>query len=357
MTHLTNMDPHETYLLQQTLPNERLDRHLARLLPEVSRGTLRRLIDEGQIRVNDTQVKPTHAPRAGDVVTIHWPPPKALDLVPSDIPLEILYEDSDMLVINKAPDIPVHPAPGHADGTLVHALLHHCRGQLSGIGGVERPGIVHRLDLETSGCLVVAKNDLAHVRLAEQFQERTIEKIYHALVCGALEPPHGEIRANIARHPSHRKRMAIVNGGRDAYTSYQRLETFNVAAYVEIQIHTGRTHQIRVHFKHIGFPVLGDATYGATANRRYTERTGRKLGRQMLHARRLALKHPRTSALMEFVAPFPSDFEKELSTLRNDAAPLSEAAPIPKANANAKAAKAKAIGRSTRSKPSKDQGE
>jgi 23S rRNA pseudouridine1911/1915/1917 synthase len=350
MTHLTRMDPHETIHLEQTLPNERLDRHLARLLPEVSRGTLRRLIDEGQIRVNDAQVKPTHAPRAGDVVTIHWPAPTALDLVPADIPLEILFEDSDMLVINKAPDIPVHPAPGHADGTLVHALLHHCRGQLSGIGGVERPGIVHRLDLETSGCLVVAKNDLAHVRLAEQFQERTIEKIYHALVCGPLEPTRGEIRANIARHPSHRKRMAIVHGGREAYTSYQRLEAFGGAAYVEIQLHTGRTHQIRVHFKHIGFPVLGDATYGATANRRYTERTGRKPGRQMLHARRLALLHPRTSAFMEFVAPFPTDFERELATLRSEAAPPKEVVPVTKAKANANAGdKSKAKGSRSKS--------
>ncbi len=312
----------DSVVLAETLPRERLDRHLAALLPGVSRGALQRLFAEGRIRVNGQPVKPTSHPRAGDRVDLAWPPVRPSILVAEEIPLEVLFEDDDLLVINKPPELVVHPGAGHDAGTLVHALLHHCRGTLSGIGGEERPGIVHRLDLGTSGCLVVAKNDAAHVGLAGQFERREVEKTYHCLVCGDLQPPSGEIRANIARHPSHRKRMAVVDGGRAAWTSYRRLERLPAATYVEARLHTGRTHQIRVHFQHVGHPLVGDDTYGRAANRRFAEATGVEVGRQMLHARRLAFLHPRTGLFREFEAPLPADFQGVLDRLRRPPAAL-----------------------------------
>ena len=222
-----------------------------------------------------------------------------------------MFEDADLLVLNKPPGLVVHPAAGHEQHTLVNALLHHCAGQLSGIGGVARPGIVHRLDKETSGCLVVAKNDTAHTALAEQFAGRQVEKIYHAIVCGEIPRDHGEIRAAIARHPNHRKRMAVTDGrGREAWTSYRVLERLNAATLVEALLHTGRTHQIRVHFQHLGFPLVGDATYGNRQNKRLKEVTGYHAPRQMLHAQKLSFRHPRTNKKVTwrdaFSRPFPS---------------------------------------------------
>jgi 23S rRNA pseudouridine1911/1915/1917 synthase len=264
-------------------------------------------------------VKPTHAPHAGESVEVCWPEARASEARPEDIPLDVLFEDDDLLVLNKPPGLVVHPAAGHEEHTLVNALLHHCRGSLSGIGGVARPGIVHRLDKETSGCLVAAKHDAAHLALARQFEERTVEKIYDALVLGAVERDAGEIRASIARHPGHRKRMAVRDHEADsrfAHTSYRVLERLVHATHVEAVIHTGRTHQIRVHFQFIGHPLLGDATYGAKANKRFVELTGYEAPRVLLHARHLAFVHPGSGKKLTFAAPLPEDFQAAVKSLR-----------------------------------------
>jgi 23S rRNA pseudouridine1911/1915/1917 synthase len=307
----------QTVTVKVSLPSARLDTYLRGEFPAVSRGTIQRLIEEGHIRVNGRTVKPTHHPQAGEEIEVHWPDARPAEAQPEEIPLDILFEDKDLLVLNKPPGLVVHPAAGHEEHTLVNALLHHCAGQLSGIGGVARPGIVHRLDKETSGCLVVAKNDTAHQALAEQFAGRTMEKIYHAIVCGEVSREAGEIRAAIARHPSHRKRMAVTDGrGREAWTSYRVLERLRAATLLEALLHTGRTHQIRVHFLHLGFPVAGDATYGSRQNARLIEATGYTAPRQMLHARKLGFEHPRKHKQMSFEAPWPEDFKAALSALR-----------------------------------------
>src|SRR5271165_1972414 len=195
----------QSILVETSRPAGRLDAYLREQFPAVSRGTIQRLIEEGHIRVNGRPVKPTHHPHAGEEIEVHWPEARPAEARAEEIPLDILYEDAELLVLNKPPGLVVHPSAGHEEHTLVNALLHHCEGGLSGIGGVARPGIVHRLDKETSGCLVVAKNDAAHLALAEQFSGRTLDKIYHAIVCGEVSREEGEIRAAIARHPSHRK--------------------------------------------------------------------------------------------------------------------------------------------------------
>jgi 23S rRNA pseudouridine1911/1915/1917 synthase len=312
-------DRTESFIIEQSLPGGRLDIFLRDRYPAVSRGAMQRLIEQGHILVNGQVVKPTHTPRAGERVEVHWPEARATEAKPEDIPLEVLFEDASLLVIVKPPGLVVHPAAGHEEHTLVNALLHHCQGSLSGIGGVARPGIVHRLDKETSGCLVVAKNDAAHLALARQFEERTVEKFYDALVLGALERDAGEIRASIARHPTHRKRMAVRDHEADsrfAHTSYRVLERLVHCTHVEAEIHTGRTHQIRVHFQFIGHPVVGDTTYGAKANKRFTEVTGYAAPRVLLHARKLSFTHPVTGKLMAFTAPLPEDFQAAVKFLR-----------------------------------------
>jgi 23S rRNA pseudouridine1911/1915/1917 synthase len=315
--------PPRTDILQveQSRPQERLDTFLRGQFPAVSRGALQRLIELGHIRVNGQLVKATHRPRAGEMIEVHWPEPKSAEAKPEDIPLEILYEDGDLLVLNKPPGLVVHPAAGHDEHTLVNALLHHCAGRLSGIGGVARPGIVHRLDKETSGCIVVAKNDVTHLGLSEQFSGRQVEKVYHAIVCGELPGKSGEIRAAIARHPSHRKRMAVTEGnGRAARTSYRVLERLAGATSVHALLHTGRTHQIRVHFQHLGHPLVGDHTYGARQNKQLRELTGYSPPRQMLHSLKLGFLHPVTGTRLKFEAPLPEDFVEALKCLRRKAA-------------------------------------
>jgi len=299
----------------QSLPLERLDAFLRTQFPGVSRGTIQRLLAEGHIRVNGRQAKPSHHPRAGEVVSVSWPaadPPQAR---PEDMPLDILYEDEDLLALNKPPGLVVHPAAGHAAHTLVNALLHHCAGHLSGIGGVARPGIVHRLDKDTSGCLVVAKNDAAHLHLSAQFAARQTQKTYQAIVCGCVPGPGGEIDAPISRHRDDRKRMAV-GKGRAARTSFRVLERLRGATLLEVQLHTGRTHQIRVHFQHLGHPVAGDLVYGRRHNAHLRQTTGCVVPRQMLHARKLILSHPRTGRPLVFEAPLPPDFANTLSLLR-----------------------------------------
>ncbi len=308
----------ENFIVEKSLPAERLDTFLRRKFPAASRVALKRLIEQGFVRVNDQPAKPTHAPRAGEQIEIHWPEPRPAVAQPEKIPLDILFEDKSLLVLNKPAGLVVHPAAGHEEHTLVNALLHHCGGGLSGIGGVARPGIVHRLDKETSGCLVVAKNDETHIALSAQFAGRKVKKIYQAIVCGELARDAGEIRAAIARHPSHRKRMAVRDdhSGRAAHTSWRVRERLNSATLVEAQLHTGRTHQIRVHFQFLGHPLVGDETYGAAQNKRLTELTGYAAPRVMLHAHELAFVHPRTKKEVGFEAPLPGDFRAALKSLR-----------------------------------------
>jgi 23S rRNA pseudouridine1911/1915/1917 synthase len=307
----------ESLTIEKTLPAERLDLFLRGQFPAISRGAIQRLIEEGHIRVNGRVVKPKHHPRAGEIIEVHWPEARPPEAQPEKIPLDILFEDDCLLVLNKPPGLVVHPAAGHETHTLVNALLHHSAGKLSGIGGVARPGIVHRLDKETSGCLVVAKTDAAHLALAAQFAGRNLEKVYHAIVCGEIGHVIGEIRAAIARHPTHRKRMAVhEDTGRAACTSYRVLERLREATLVEALLHTGRTHQIRVHFQYIGFPIVGDMTYGNRQNNRLAELTNYTAPRQMLHARKLTFTHPRTGKKLSFEAPWPEDFKDALSALK-----------------------------------------
>jgi len=305
-------------MVEQSLPAERLDAFLRRKFPGVSRVSLKRLIEQGYVRVNGRTVKPTHSPRAGEQIEIHWPEARLAEAQPEEIPLDILFEDKSLLVLNKPAGLVVHPAAGNEEHTLVNALLHHCQGSLSGIGGVARPGIVHRLDKETSGCLVVAKNDATHLALSKQFAAREVGKIYNAIVCGKLACDSGEIRAAIARHPTHRKRMTVRDddSGRAAHTTYRVLEQLNAATFVEAQLHTGRTHQIRVHFQFLGHPLVGDEIYGARQNKRLTELTGYEALRVLLHAHELSFIHPRTQKEMSFEAPLPEDFRAALKCLR-----------------------------------------
>jgi 23S rRNA pseudouridine1911/1915/1917 synthase len=310
----------DVFTVDASRPTERLDRYLTEIYTQCSRGEIQRLLGEGCIKVNGRPPKPTQAPRCGDVIEVRWPSPKSTEVAAQEIPLDVIFEDGDLLVLNKTPDIVVHPSAGHEDGTLVNALLHHCEGELSGIGGVQRPGIVHRLDLDTSGCLVIAKNDHAHRELQDQFALRRVEKIYQCLACGFPNPAEGEIRTSIARHASHRKKMAVVEdnrqGARPAWTSYRILERLTGTSFVECKLHTGRTHQIRVHLQHLGNPVLGDDVYGARPSLRVKEETGYAAPRQLLHARRLAFRHPRTGQWREFDAPLPEDFKEAIALLR-----------------------------------------
>ncbi len=307
----------ESLVIDRTLLSERLDTYLRGKFPAVSRGAIQRLIEEGHILVNGKRVKPTHTPRIGEQVSVHWPEAKPAEALPEEIPFEVLFEDESLLVVNKPAGLVVHPAAGHEEHTLVNALLHHCEGELSGIGGVARPGIVHRLDKETSGCLVVAKNDETHIALSSQFASRKVEKVYHAIVCGEMTREKGEIRAAIARHPSHRKRMAVNDdNGREARTSYRVLERLRATTLVEATLHTGRTHQIRVHFQFLGFPLAGDLTYGQRQNRRLEELLGFAAPRVMLHAFQLAFIHPRSGKRVHFEAPLPQDFVDLLKALR-----------------------------------------
>jgi 23S rRNA pseudouridine1911/1915/1917 synthase len=308
----------EKFTVEQSHPGARLDVFLREKFPAVSRGAMQRLIEQGHVRVNGQTVKSTHTPRAGEPVEIHWPEARPAEAQPEDIPLDILFEDESLLVVNKPAGLVVHPAAGHEEHTLVNALLHHCAGSLSGIGGIARPGIVHRLDKDTSGCLVVAKNDATHLALSEQFSSRAVQKIYHAIVCGEVARDAGEIHAAIARHPTHRKRMAVHDdaSGRAAHTSWRVLERLRAATLVEARIHTGRTHQIRVHFQFLGHPVAGDETYGAKPNQKLTEQTNYAAPRVLLHAKELSFVHPQTKKTMKFAAPLPADFKQALKFLR-----------------------------------------
>ena len=283
---------------------DRLDAWLAARHKYISRSRWQDLIREGNVTVNGLVKKPNYSLREGDSVTFTIPEAKPVEILPEDIPLDVLYEDADMIIINKQAGLVVHPAPGHDDGTLVNALLHHCK-DLKGIGGEIRPGLVHRLDKDTSGVLVVGKHEQALLSLANQFKTRKVEKEYVALVWGIPRKKTGTIRTLIARDPKDRKKMSVdVKEGRDALTRYAVVETYRRAALVRVRIETGRTHQIRVHMLHIGNQIVGDRVYGRSRN----NDPEFKPARQMLHAAHLKLTHPVTGAAMDIEAPLPADF-------------------------------------------------
>lgn len=287
---------------------ERLDVFVARLLPQLTRSRVRRLIDDGLVAVDGKQPgKAGLALDAGQRVGVTLPPPEPSSLQPEAIPLRIVYEDDDLLVVDKPPGLTVHPAPGHASHTLVNALLAHCP-DLSGVGGEGRPGIVHRLDKDTSGLIIVAKNDASHAALARQLKDRRVEKTYLALVRGRVDPAEGVIDAPLGRHPVQRKKQAVIEGGRPARTRYRVLRAFDGFSLLEVQPESGRTHQIRVHLASIGHPVAGDALYGRGA-------ALPSLRRQFLHAQRLAFRHPRTGDRLELEAPLAEDLQAVLTSL------------------------------------------
>jgi len=285
----------------------RLDRFLASQLSGHSRARLQRLIRARFVRLNGQAARPRDLVRAGDEIELTEPPLEKIDNQPEHIPLEILFEDNDLIVINKPAGLVVHPGAGHREHTLVNALLHHCPN-LSGIGGKERPGIVHRLDKETSGCLVIAKNDQAHRGLSIQFAARSVEKIYLALVAGKLRRTAGVIEEKIGRHPVDRQRMSVTSSrGRAAKTEYRVVRSSDKMSLVQCQLHTGRTHQIRVHLHHLGHPVLGDKVYAPKLAKDYP--------RQMLHAWKLGFQHPRTGEWKSFAAPLPNDFTDAIRSI------------------------------------------
>lgn len=289
--------------------NKRLDVFISEKLEGKSRSYVQGLIEEEKVKVNEKPKKSNYKLRLNDLVIVEVPEVTALEIEKENIPLDIIYEDNDVIVINKSQDMVVHPAPGNYSGTLVNALLYHCN-DLSGINGVIRPGIVHRIDKDTSGILVIAKNDNAHNRLAEQLKEHSMTRTYYALVEGKLKEDSGTINAPIGRHPVERIKMAVVkNNGKEAITHYKVLERFNHYTLVKCNLETGRTHQIRVHMAYIGHPLLGDTVYGFKKQKF-------KLQGQVLHAKELGFIHPTTNEYMKFTSNIPKYFEDLLENLR-----------------------------------------
>ena len=297
----------------------RLDRALTDALPDLSRSRVKQLINEGLVTAEDgTITDPSYRVKQGDSFEITIPPPTDTVLQGEPIPLDILHEDDALLVIDKPAGMTVHPGAGQPDGTLVNALIAHCGDSLSGIGGVRRPGIVHRLDKDTSGLIVAAKSDKAHAALAAQFEARTIKRAYHAFVWGAPMPPEGDIDGNIGRSRRNRTKMAVVseNQGKTALTHYRTIERFGLAAtFLECRLSTGRTHQIRVHLTHFGHPLLGDPTYGRTTGARRSTLSAdastaiERLARQALHAAKIGFEHPLSGASLSFTSPLPKDMQ------------------------------------------------
>lgn len=290
----------------------RLDQYIAGRCMDLSRSYIQKLIKESRVTINkNIQTKTKTAVQESDIVNVSLPDPKELEIKPQDIPLDILYEDNDVLVVNKPKGMVVHPAPGHYEDTLVNAVLYHCRDNLSGINGVLRPGIVHRIDKDTTGALIVCKNDKAHQKIADQLRAHTITRSYRAIVYNNFSEDEGMINAPIGRHPTNRKkRMVTEKNSKEAITHYKVLDHLNHKFnYIECRLETGRTHQIRVHMSHIGHPLLGDEVYGPV-NSKFKNLQG-----QTLHAATIGFIHPTTEEYMEFSAPLPDYFEKLLKTL------------------------------------------
>ena len=288
---------------------EREEQLLARQLPELTRSAAQRLLEDGRVTRGGQAVKKNYKTAPGDVLTVSLPDPAPIDVLPQNIPLDVVFEDGDVIVVNKPVGMVVHPAAGHPDGTLVNALLYHCGKSLSGINGSLRPGIVHRIDRDTSGLIIAAKNDFAHLSLAEQLQDHSLYREYAAVCVGTMREDSGTVSAPIARHPADRKRMAIDHlHGRAAVTHYTVLERFPGHTYLQCRLETGRTHQIRVHLASLGRPLLGDVVYGA--HKPYPGLAG-----QCLHARRLTFTHPRTGNLTTVECPLPGWFQAVLTKL------------------------------------------
>ena len=289
--------------------NQRLDAFLASSLDGLTRSQATRLIESGEVAVNGRAVSKSYKLAGGEDIAVTLPEPEPVEAVPQDIPLDVVYEDADVIVVNKPSGMVVHPAPGHPDGTLVNALLYHCAGTLSGIGGALRPGIVHRIDRDTSGLIIAAKNDAAHQYLSAQLADHTLARTYECIVVGALREDRGTVDAPIARHPADRKRMAVVAGGREAVTHWEVIARYPGYTHVRCRLETGRTHQIRVHMAYIGHPILGDTVYGA--KKEVPGLTG-----QCLHAVGLRFLHPRTHEVMELSCPLPEEFTRMLQKIR-----------------------------------------
>jgi 23S rRNA pseudouridine1911/1915/1917 synthase len=295
--------------VDESLAGARIDKAVSTLSEEWSRSQVQQWIKEGLVLINGKPVKSNYKCSINDVIEVEIPEPEELDVIPEEMDLDIYFEDSDVLVVNKPKGMVVHPAPGHLTGTLVNGLMAHCR-DLSGINGVLRPGIVHRIDKDTSGLLMVAKNDLAHESLVNQLVAKSVTRKYKAIVHGVIPHDHGTIDAPLGRDQKERQSMAVVDNGKHAVTHFNVLERFKEFSLVECQLETGRTHQIRVHMKYIGYPLAGDPKYGP--------RKTMDIGGQALHAGVLGFEHPRTGQYLEFEAPLPAYFEELLEDLRNN---------------------------------------
>lgn len=300
----------EIFTIETDYVNKRVDVFLNEEMEDVSRSALQKNIEKGNITVNGEKISKNYKLRLGDIVEAELPPLENIDIVPEDIPLDIMYEDDDLIVINKPQNMVVHPAPGHYTGTLVNALMFHCGDNLSGINGVLRPGIVHRIDKDTSGVLVIAKSDLAHKGLSEQLAEHSMKRVYNAIVYNSFSEESGTVDRNIDRSKNDRKKMAVVmQGGRNAVTHYKVIEKLGKYTWVELQLETGRTHQIRVHMSYIGHPLLGDPVYGP-------KKCPFNLNGQVLHAKVLGFIHPRTGEYMEFNSELPDYFSSLIERLK-----------------------------------------
>ena len=289
----------------------RADQFLADSLPQLTRSAAQKLLEEGAVTLNGQPVKKNYKTCPGDELVVVLPDPAPVDILPQNIPLDVVYEDEDVIAVNKPVGLVVHPAAGHPDGTLVNALLYHCGDSLSGINGALRPGIVHRIDRDTSGLIIAAKNDFAHLALAAQLQDHSLYREYEAVCVGNLKEDEGTVNAPIARHPTDRKKMSVnVLQGREAITHWRVLERFPGYTHIQCRLETGRTHQIRVHMAHTGHPLLGDVVYGS--KKPYPGLAG-----QCLHARRLSFIHPRTGERMTLECPLPGWFQDVLTKLRH----------------------------------------
>ena len=291
----------------------RIDKLISELVDSLSRSFIKKLIDDDKVTCNDKKVKASYQVSEGDKIELEIPPLQIPEIVPEDIPLDILYEDNDVLIVNKPKDMVVHPAAGHYTGTIVNAVMHHCRDNLSGINGVMRPGIVHRIDKDTTGSVIICKNDNAHIKIADQLKEHSINRVYHAICYGVIEQDEGDVDAPIGRSQTDRKKMAVVkSGGKDAFTHYKVLKRFpeDKMTYIECRLKTGRTHQIRVHMAHIGHPLLGDEVYAPSRKSKF------KLNGQCLHAKTLGFIHPTTGKYVEVDAPLPEYFCHLLEILK-----------------------------------------
>lgn len=295
--------------ITEELAGDRIDKFLSEQYEELSRSFIQKLLKSGEVFVGQKPVKASYKVSEGDVITFEVPEAVEPEIVAEDIPLDIVYEDHDVILVNKPKGMVVHPAAGHYSGTLVNALMFHCKDDLSGINGVLRPGIVHRIDMDTTGVLIACKNDLAHNSIAEQLKEHSITRRYQAIVHGVLKQDEGTVDAPIGRHPQDRKKMCInQQNGKHAVTHYKVLKRFDKFTHIECRLETGRTHQIRVHMASLGHPLLGDAVYGPA-------KSPHKLQGQTLHAGILGFVHPRTGEYMEYSAPLPEYFERLLNIL------------------------------------------